>query len=81
MQALRDAGPATFDRIVTVGHDRTKHTRPGLVDGVLRLVTSHTFRRLAKTTVDAMVKGIEDPGRNAPVQFVLSFDLHTAENL
>jgi len=82
MQALRDAGPKVFGQIVTVAHDLTEHTKSGLADGVLRLVISLPFKRLAETTVDAMVRALDGPpAGNAPAQLVLPFDLHTAENL
>ncbi len=80
VQALRDGGPEVFGRIVTIAHDLTEHTRSGLTDGVLRLVISLPFKRLAETTVDAMVKALDEPVRNAPAQLLLPFDLHTPEN-
>lgn len=82
MQALRDAGPDVFDRIVTIAHDLTEHTKSGLADGVLRLVISLPYKRLAETTVDAMVRTLDEPRGVAPAaQLLLPFDLHTAENL
>jgi hypothetical protein len=56
-------------------------TRSGLIDGVLKLVLSHPMKLLAETTVNAMVRATEESRREAFTQFLLPFDIYTAENL
>jgi LacI family transcriptional regulator len=81
MRALRDEGPDVFGRIVTVGLDLTDETRSGLIDGVLKLVLSHPLKLLAETVVDAMVRATEGSKHETVSQYLLPFDIHTAENI
>jgi LacI family transcriptional regulator len=81
MQALKDEGPETFGRIVTIGLDLTDDTRSGLIDGILKLVLAHPMRLLAETTVNAMVRATEGNRQEPSSQFLLPFDFYTAVNL
>ena len=81
MQALRDERAGAARQLVTVGHELTDETRSGLTDGVLKLVLSVPLARLAETTVDAMLRATERSGAEPSTQWLLPFDVYTAENL
>lgn len=81
MQALRDEGPGAFRQLVTIGHDLMDDTRSGLIDGVLKLVLAHPIKRLAETAVSAMVRATEGSTREPFSQWLLPFEIYTAENL
>jgi hypothetical protein len=46
--------------IVTVGHDLTRQTKSGPIDGVLKLVISHPMKNLCEALVGLMAKALLD---------------------
>ncbi|MBI2720250.1 MAG: LacI family DNA-binding transcriptional regulator [Rhizobiales bacterium] len=68
-------------RLIVVGHDLTRHTQAGLIDGQLKLVISHPVKALAATLVGAMAEATLQPKPAALPAHILPFEIHTAENL
>lgn len=67
--------------LVSVGYELMDNTRAALLDGTLSLVISHPLQRLARETIDGMIRAATDSNRNARQTVILPFDIHTRENI
>lgn len=54
-------------------------TRAALLDGAMTLVISHPLERLARETIDGMVRACASPGSNQTC--IVPFDIYTRENI
>jgi LacI family transcriptional regulator len=75
--ALRASGRA--GSIVVVGYDLTEVTRAALLDGAMTLVISHPLARLARETIDGMIRACSAPGSNQTS--IAPFEIYTRENI
>jgi LacI family transcriptional regulator len=79
LAALRDND--AHRRIVTIGHDLTRHTQAGLIDGFLRLVIAHPVSEMTQALVAAMATAALAKDHGVPPSLVLPFYIHTSENV
>ena len=77
LAGLRASGRA--GSMVVVGHDLMEVTRSALVDGTMTLVISHPLARLARETIDGMIRACAHPGSNQTS--IVPFEIYTRENL
>jgi LacI family transcriptional regulator len=77
LAALRSAGRA--GHIVVVGYDLTEITRSALLDGSMTFLISHPYARLARETIDGMVRACLTPGGNQTS--IVPFEIYTRENI
>jgi LacI family transcriptional regulator len=79
MNALRTRGKS--GKIMGLGFDLTENTRAGLLDGTLTMVLGHPLERLARETIDGMLRAIKlgvDSGKQITI---LPFETYTRESV
>lgn len=77
LAALRSSGKA--GKLVVVGYDLTEVTRAALLDGTMTLVISHPLARLARDTINGMIRACANPGSNQTS--IAPFEIFTRENI
>jgi LacI family transcriptional regulator len=64
-----------------LGFDLTENTRAGLLDGTLTMVLGHRLERLARETIDGMLRALK-LGADAGKQItILPFETYTRESV
>ena len=79
LSVLRERKPAS--PLVTIGHDLTRHTEAGLLDGQLNLVISHPLKAMAEALIEAMAAATLPAGPHTLTRIMLPFYIQTRENL
>jgi hypothetical protein len=77
LAALRGSGRA--GSLVIVGKDLMEVAPSALLDGTMTLVISHLLARLARETIDGMVRACALPGSNQTS--IVPIEIYTRENL
>jgi LacI family transcriptional regulator len=77
--ALRDTGRSKD--VFVVAYELTDVTKSALVDGTLNFVISIPLVRMAKETIDAMIRASENGPDFPPQSISLPFEIYTPENL
>lgn len=77
LAALRSSGRA--GSMVVVGYDLMDTTRAALLDGSITLVISHPLGRIARETIDGMIRACATPGNNQTS--IVPFEIYTRENV
>lgn len=65
--------------MVVVGYDLMDTTRAALLDGSMTLVISHPLDRIARDTIDGMIRACAAPGSNQTS--IVPFEIYTRENV
>ena len=79
LAAIRGMGRSGTLRVI--GYDLMDSTRGGLLDGTLTVVLAHPFARMARETLDSMVRMKTSDGTGGAESVLLSFDIYTRENI
>lgn len=79
LAALR--GSAHAGRVVTVGYDLMDSTKAGLLEGLLTLVISQPFERLAHEAIQATLRARASAPGAGTQSVLIPFELYTRENL
>ena len=64
-----------------IGYDLMESTRAGLLDGSLSVVLAHPFARMARETLDSMVRMKLAADGSGAETVLLGFDIYTRENI
>jgi len=77
LAALRSSGRA--GSMVVVGYDLMDTTRSALLDGSMTLIISHPLARIARETVDGMIRACATSVSNQTC--IVPFEIYTRENV
>lgn len=75
IEALKDAGPEVYSKIVAVGHELTPNTSRALDAGIVDAVFTTPIDHYAETVVSQMLRSIALKRRYVPVRMYVPFGL------